>query len=398
MAVATNSSKKPLSSRSQERVDLIRATVANEPRITVKSFDGLLVEFAAQEGATASHPRASRGERLRVRVSDGAHEPPPLAKARDRVHGPVARHDVHQRESRPRDRALRRRRFEPGASGGRGTRSRRVSRRNELSRRRCTPARPRPRGASSFPNRPTSARGPPWPSSRAEGSSSPIVVLDPDGARNAIAAVRALGVERARSERQPLPETAAQRLSEPPTPRGITKERGARASPHAAASIADALVALGQADGCVAGAVHTTGDVLRASLWLVGPAGRRSHGLQRVLHGRARHSAARAQEVLTFTDCAVVRYPTATQLADIAIAAAVDRRRIVGDEPIVAFLSFSTRGSAAGASVDLVRAALAEVRARMPELAVDGELQGDAALASAVAGSQGAGQRRCRTR
>jgi phosphate acetyltransferase len=90
-------------------------------------------------------------------------------------------------------------------------------------------------------------------------------------------------------------------------------------------------------------------------------------------------------EVLTFTDCAVVRYPTATQLADIAIAAAADRRRIVGDEPLVAFLSFSTRGSAEGESVDVVRAALAEVRARAPHLAVDGELQGDAALATLVA-------------
>jgi phosphate acetyltransferase len=90
-------------------------------------------------------------------------------------------------------------------------------------------------------------------------------------------------------------------------------------------------------------------------------------------------------EVLTFTDCAVVRYPTAMQLADIAIAAAADRRRIVGDEPFVAFLSFSTRGSAEGESVDVVRAAVAEVRARAPHLAVDGELQGDAALATLVA-------------
>jgi phosphate acetyltransferase len=90
-------------------------------------------------------------------------------------------------------------------------------------------------------------------------------------------------------------------------------------------------------------------------------------------------------EVLTFTDCAVVRYPTSTQLADIAIAAAADRRRIVGDEPLVAFLSFSTRGSAGGPSVDAVQAAVAEVRARAPELVVDGELQGDAALASLVA-------------
>jgi phosphate acetyltransferase len=86
-------------------------------------------------------------------------------------------------------------------------------------------------------------------------------------------------------------------------------------------------------------------------------------------------------EVLTFTDCAVVPYPSATQLADIAIAAAEDRVRIVGDVPYVAFLSFSTKGSASGASVQSVTDALSEVRQRAPHLAVDGELQGDAALA-----------------
>jgi phosphate acetyltransferase len=90
-------------------------------------------------------------------------------------------------------------------------------------------------------------------------------------------------------------------------------------------------------------------------------------------------------EVLTFTDSAVVRYPTSEQLADIALSAAADRRRIIGDEPIVAFLSFSTKGSAEGDSVDRVREAVDEVRRRAPHLAVDGELQGDAALASAVA-------------
>jgi phosphate acetyltransferase len=91
------------------------------------------------------------------------------------------------------------------------------------------------------------------------------------------------------------------------------------------------------------------------------------------------------REVLTFADCAVVRYPTASQLADIAIAAAVDRRRIVGDEPRVALLSFSTRGSGTGESVELVREALALIRQRAPELGVDGELQGDAALVTEVA-------------
>jgi phosphate acetyltransferase len=90
-------------------------------------------------------------------------------------------------------------------------------------------------------------------------------------------------------------------------------------------------------------------------------------------------------EVLTFTDCAVIPYPTAENLADIAIAAAADRKLIVGDEPLVALLSFSTHGSGKGASVELVRDALRIIRERAPDLAVDGELQGDAALAPLVA-------------
>jgi phosphate acetyltransferase len=79
-----------------------------------------------------------------------------------------------------------------------------------------------------------------------------------------------------------------------------------------------------------------------------------------------------------------VPYPTPEQLADIALAAAADRSRIVGDEPRVALLSFSTRGSGPGPSVDAMRAALALVQERRPDLAVDGELQGDAALIRAV--------------
>jgi phosphate acetyltransferase len=133
----------------------------------------------------------------------------------------------------------------------------------------------------------------------------------------------------------------------------------------------------------VAGAVHTTGEVLRAALWMVGVAAG-SRTVSSAFYMVVPPFRGPEPEVLTFTDCAVVRYPTAEQLADIAIAAACDRERIVGDRPVVAFLSFSTRGSAEGDSVTLVREAVARAAARAPELALDGELQGDAALVAAV--------------
>jgi len=145
------------------------------------------------------------------------------------------------------------------------------------------------------------------------------------------------------------------------------------------------LVRTGEADASVAGAVRTTGDVMRAAFWCIGPA----QGIKTVSSAfymvvppfRGTADA----EVLTFTDAAVVPYPDATQLADIAVAATEARRRIVGDEPRVAFLSFSTKGSAEGPSIDTVRQAFALYRERMPDVAADGELQLDAAVIASVA-------------
>ena len=210
----------------------------------------------------------------------------------------------------------------------------------------------------------------------------PIVVLD-RSAHGTHAKLRALGVEVRDPIADDLTERAVERLVERRTGR-LTKDAAIELL-HTPLFFADAMVADGQADGCVAGATHTTGEVLRAALWLVGP----DDGVRTVSSSFYMivppFRGTVDSEVLTFTDCAVVRYPSATELADIAIAAAADRVRIVGDEPLVALLSFSTRGSSSGPSVDLVREAVAEIRSRAPHLAVDGELQGDAALASMVA-------------
>lgn len=145
------------------------------------------------------------------------------------------------------------------------------------------------------------------------------------------------------------------------------------------------MVRGGEADGSIAGAERTTGDVLRAALWCVGAApGIRtiSSSFYMVVPPFRGTSDV---EVINFTDASVVPEPDATQLAEIALAAVEARRRIVGDEPRVAFLSYSTRGSAGGPMVRKVREAYELFRERCPEVVADGEVQGDAALVEQVA-------------
>lgn len=145
------------------------------------------------------------------------------------------------------------------------------------------------------------------------------------------------------------------------------------------------LVRTGQVDGSVAGAVNTTASVLRAAIRAVGMA----NGITTVSSSfymvTPPFRGGTEPEVLTYTDGAVVPEPDAVQLADIAVAAARARRKIVGDEPRVAFLSYATRGSAEGRTVDLVREALVRFRQAMPDVVADGELQVDAALIEAIA-------------
>ncbi|HEY5218288.1 MAG TPA: phosphate acyltransferase [Gemmatimonadaceae bacterium] len=217
----------------------------------------------------------------------------------------------------------------------------------------------------------------------------PLLVLDPTSP-DSHAAVRALGIDAIDPSADPRADQIAHLLFAARHDKGMTEVEAGRLA-RTPLYFADGLVRLGHADGCVAGACHTTAEVLRASLALIGPAA----GVRTVSSAFYMvvppFRGTENDEVLTFTDCAVTPYPTVEQLADIAVAAGRDRRRIVGDDPVIAFLSFSTRGSSGGPSVNLVRNAMQLAHARAPELVIDGEMQADAALIAAVADRKLAG-------
>ena len=240
-----------------------------------------------------------------------------------------------------------------------------------------------------------------------DGIALPILIGDAETAQAAArrAGIDLAGVSIADPTRSPRVDDYARALHSRMQAKGATFDEARRLAADPL-FFADLMVAAGDADGSVAGASRTTSETLRAALRCIGPA----PGVRRVSTfflmdvpaaadgPRAPIGApadARPKEVgkrsFIFSDCGLIPEPDEEDLVEIAGAAAASARMLLEVEPRVAFLSFSTKGSAEHEAARKVARAAAAFRERWPGTVADGELQLDAAIVPAVAASKSPG-------
>ena len=227
---------------------------------------------------------------------------------------------------------------------------------------------------------------------RIEGLAEPILLGDPDRIQ-AVAAKTGTdltGIEIVNPADSARFDAYADALYELRKSKGLSREDAGKlaADPMYYGIL---MVKLGDADGLVSGAVHTTGDMLRPALQII----KTKPGISVVSSSflmNCPNKALGEDGLLVYADCVVVPCPTAKELAEIAVTAADTARVLCSiDEPRVALLSFSTKGSAKHELVSKVQQATTIAHEMAPDLILDGELQLDAALVPEVAASKAPG-------
>lgn len=227
---------------------------------------------------------------------------------------------------------------------------------------------------------------------RAEGIARPVLLGDAERIRAVAeeAGADIAGIETVDPALSPKAADYADALYELRRAKGLSRGDAAKlaADPMYYGML---MVKLGDADGLVSGAVHTTGDMLRPALQII----KTKPGIHIVSSSflmNCPNPALGENGLLVYADCVVVPCPTAEELAQIAISAADTARALCGIvEPRVALLSFSTKGSAKHALVEKVQQAVAIAHELAPELLLDGEMQLDAALVPEIGASKAPG-------